>query len=100
MIIQFYLNNKEKTKITTKYNMQSNPFAVGDIVHLDIQELYPIDYNKYKKSIQKTLIQSNQELKTKFRRKKVKLVKESKSMRFDVINKTKLIVEYYCEIVE
>ena len=47
MTIHFYLNNEEETEITTMYDMQSNPFAVGDIVHLDVEELYPMDYNKY-----------------------------------------------------
>ncbi len=100
MRIQFYLNNEEETEITTMYDMQSNPFAVGDIVHLDVEELYPMDYNKYKESFQKTLIQSNEELQTKFRRKKVKLVREGKWMQFKAIDKTKLTIEYHCEIVE
>ena len=100
MRIQFYLNNEEETEITTMYDMQSNPFAVGDIVHLDVEELYPMDYNKYKESFQKTLIQRNEELQTKFRRKKVKLVREGKWMQVKVIDKTKLTIEYHCEIVE
>jgi hypothetical protein len=100
MTIQFYLDNEEETEITTMYDMQSNPFAVGDIVHLDVEELYPIDYNKYKESFQKTLIQSNEELETKFKRKKVKLVRVGKYMRFKVIDKTQLTIEYHCEIVE
>ena len=100
MTIHFYLNNEEETEITTMYDMQSNPFEVGDIVHLDVEELYPIDYNKYKESFQKTLIQSNEELEAKFRRKKVKIVREGKWMRFKVINETKLTIEYHCEIVD
>ena len=55
MKIQFYLNNEEETEITTMYDMQSNPFSVGDIVYLDVEELYPMDYSKYKKSFQKIL---------------------------------------------
>ena len=100
MKIQFYLNNDEETEITTMYDMQSNPFSVGDIVYLDVEELYPMDYSKYKKSFQKILIQNNKDLETKFRRKKVKLVRERKWMQFTVIDKTKLTIEYHCEIVE
>ena len=100
MTIRFYLNNEEETEITTMYDMQSNPFSVGDIVHLDVEELYPMDYNKYKKSSQKILIETNKELQTKFIRTNVKLVKEGKWMRFKVIDKTELTIEYYCQIVD
>lgn len=100
MTIHFYLNNEEETEITTMYDMQSNPFAVGDIVHLDVEDLFPSDYNEYKESFQKTLIKDNEELIGKFRRKKIKIVREGKYMQFKVINKTKLIIEYHCEIVE
>ena len=99
MTIQFYLNNEEKTEITTMYNIQGNSFAVGDIVHLDVEELHPNDTNERVKEFQKTLIKENKELETKFRRQKVKLVRESKCMLFSAFYETKLTIKYYCEIV-
>lgn len=47
MNITFYLNNEEETKITAMYNVSSNPFKVGDVISLDVGELYPADYNKF-----------------------------------------------------
>ena len=100
MTINFYLNNEEETPITTCYDMQSNPFSLGDVVHLDVEELYPVEYNKYKEDSRGNVRNDNDELKKKFKRKSVKLVKEYKSIRFKVIKEAVLTIEYHCEFVD
>jgi len=100
MIINFYLNNEEETPITTCYDMQSNPFYLGDVIHLDVEELYPVEYNKYKEDYRGNVRNDNNELKKKFKQKSVKLVKEYKSVRFKVIKEAVLTIEYHCEFVD
>ncbi|MCP4664861.1 MAG: hypothetical protein GY849_00725 [Deltaproteobacteria bacterium] len=100
MTIHLYLNNEEETEITTMFDMQSNPFKIGDILHLNVEELYPNDYKKYKEDFQRTLIQSNKELEQNFRRKTVKLVKVYNSLEFKVMKKPRLTIDYYCEFID
>lgn len=99
MTIQFYLNNEEETQITSFYDMQSNPFKVGDIVHLNVEELYPVDYNQYKEDFKIKMINDNKELEKLFKRKDVKIVKEGKWVEFKVAKEPKLVIEYHCEFV-
>ena len=99
MTIQFYLNNEEETQITSFYDMQSNPFKVGDIVHLNVEELYPVDYNQYKEDFKIKMINDNKELEKLFKRKDVKIVKEDKWVEFKVAKEPKLVIEYHCEFV-
>lgn len=100
MNIHFYLNNEEETPITSLYDLKSNPFALNDIIHLDVEELYPVDYNKYKEDFRNKMIKDNEELEKTFRRKKVKLVKEGKYMKFKIIDKTRLTIEYHCDLID
>lgn len=100
MNIHFYLNNEEETPITSLYDLESNPFALNDVIHLDVEELYPVNYNKYKEDFRNKMINDNEELEKTFKRKKVKLVKEGKYMKFKIIDKTKLTIEYYCDLID
>lgn len=100
MNIHFYLNNEEQTQITSLYDLESNPFTLGDIIHLDVEEVYPADYNKYKEDFRNKMIKSNEELEKTFKRKKVKLIKEGKYMVFNIVNKTQLTIEYYCDFID
>ena len=100
MNIHFYLNNEEETPITSLYDLESNPFKLDDIIHLDVEELYPVDYNKYKENFRNKMIKDNEELEKTFRRKKVKLVKEGKYMKFKIIDKTRLTIEYHCDLID
>ena len=96
MNIHFYLNNEEETQITSFYDMASNPFNVGDIINLNVQELYPADYNKFKEDYQIKMINDNKELESKFQHKKVKLVREGKYVDFKVAKEAKLTIQYHC----
>lgn len=100
MTIRFYLDDGLDTEITTMYDMQSNPFNVGDIINLDVDELYPIEYKKYKEAFRKSLMEDNDKLMSKFRRKKIRLERVSKYMSFKIITETKLVIEYYCKIID
>ena len=100
MNIHFYLNNEEETPITSLYDLESNPFTLNDIINLDVEELYPVDYNKYKEDFRNKMIKDNKELEKTFRLKKVKLVKEGKYMKFKIIDKTRLTIEYHCDLID
>ena len=100
MNIHFYLNNEEETPITSLYDLESNPFTLDDVIHLDVEELYPMDYNKYKEDFRNKMIENNKELEKTFRRKKVKIVKEGKYMQFKIIDKTRLTIEYHCDLID
>jgi len=96
MDIHFYLDNEEETPITSMYDLSSNPFKLGDEISIDVEELYPADYNKYRDEVRVKMIADNSELEAKFRRKKVKITKECKYVRFKVAHESKLTIEYHC----
>ena len=100
MNIHFYLDNEEETQITSMYDLASNPFKIGDEISLDVDEIYPADYNKFKEDYQIKMINDNKELEAKFKRKKVKLVREGKYVNFKVAKEAKLTIEYQCDYSE
>lgn len=100
MNIQFYLNTEEETEIVTFYDLESNPFKIGDEVNLSVDELYPVEYNKYKKDFAQKLIEDNDQLQAMFNRKKIKIVREGKYASFKTAHKATLTIEYHCELIE
>ena len=77
MNIHFYLEEEEETEITSFYDMQSNPFKIGDEISLDV----------------------NEDLLAKFKRKKIKIVKEGKYVRVKSTSEGKLTIEYHCVLI-
>jgi len=100
MNIHFYLNTEEETEIVTFYDLESNPFKIGDEVNLSVDEFYPIDYNKHKKEFVQELIEDNNQLQAMFNRKKIKIMSEGKYASFNTAQEAKLTIEYYCDLVE
>jgi hypothetical protein len=96
MNIHFYLDNEEETQITSMYDLTSNPFKIGDEISLDVEELYPVDYNKFKEDYRIKIISDNKELEAKFKRKKVKIVREGKYVDLKFTREAKLTIEYHC----
>lgn len=82
MNVYFYLNTEEETEIVI-YDLEANPFKLGDEVNLSIDEL-----------------EDNEELCKKFNRKKIKLVREDKYVSFKTAQKASIVIEYHCDIVE
>lgn len=99
MNIHFYLNNEEATPLVSFLDVQSNPFKLNDVMHLDVEELVPAEYDGYNEDFKKNIINNNLELAKIFDRKKVKLVTEGKYVKFNVISDSRLDIEYYCEFV-
>jgi hypothetical protein len=99
MTIHFYLNDDNETEITSMYNLPSNPFKIGDELLLDVEELYPVHYNKFKEKVRENMIRNSKDLENKFHRKRVRIVKEYKFLRFRLIEEAKLNIEYHCELI-
>lgn len=96
MNIHFFLDNEEETPITSMYDLASNPFKIGDEITLDVEGLFPAEYKMFKEDYQIKLLNDNKELQSKFKRKKVKLVREGKYVNFKVVKEAKLTIEYHC----
>jgi hypothetical protein len=96
MNIHFYLDNEEETQITSMYYLASNPFKIGDKISLNVEELNPLDYDKYRHEVKVKMINDNAEVKRRFNCKKIKLIRERKFVNFKVTDQAKLIIEYLC----
>lgn len=100
MTIHFYLNDGDETPIDSLYDMQSNPFNVGDVIHLSVEELYPADVEKYNMRFKEKAYTDNENLIKQFNRQAVKIVKEHKSLAFKLLNESRITIEYFCEFLE
>lgn len=100
MTIHFYLNDKTETPITSFHDLATNPFKVGDIINLSVDELYPKDYSQYNKPTQEKMILDNDKLRNNFNIKSIKIVREGKYCGFNGLTEPILTIEYHCEIVD
>jgi hypothetical protein len=100
MRISFYLKEGDTEREITSFNeLKHNPFKEGDIVNLQVGELYPAELKGCNQSFKTSLTNSNIELSKTFNHKKVKLISESKWLTFNVLSEPRLVIEYYCEIL-
>lgn len=99
MRIHFYTNCEDEMEITS-FNMESNPFNVGDSVHLTVDNLAPRELDQQKHDVARRMIIDNDRLKNNFHLKEVKLVKVGKYVRFNLLNKPTIVIEYHCEIID
>lgn len=100
MTINFYMNNEEETPIFNLYDAPSNPFSVGDVILLDVEMIFPTDFKGKNEERSMELLQNHKDVREMFDRKKVKIVREGKYVRFNIIGEPKLTIEYHCEFVK
>jgi hypothetical protein len=100
MTIHLYLKDgDEEFEITTFYDVVSNPFKVGDVIRLRVEELYPKDLMEYNTDFQDKMRASEKEIEERFRGKSVKIISEMKYMTLKIMKKTQLNIDYHCEFV-
>ena len=96
MRIEFYLNNDD-SHIYTMYDMTSNPFKIGDIINLSVEDISP---SKLRSSnnleIARKMIDQNTTEKNKFHNKEIKLVREGK---YIDIESDRFTIEYHCDFI-
>ena len=105
MKIHFYLNDKEQTHITSMWDMQTDPFKIGDLILLNVDNLRTSDIKEISTDRLLDIVvqekkDKNEKLKSLFLGKTIKIVSEKKYMRFKSIGETYLTIEYYCKIVK
>ncbi len=100
MRISFYLKEgDDETQITSFNELTSNPFKVGDIINLKVERLHLMKIVGFMESFREKVTENNDKLSGSFNNKKVKLIEESKWVSFDVVSEPKMVIEYYCEIL-
>jgi len=81
-------------------DLAAPPFKIGDVIHLDVEELYPKDYEKYKPTLQERMIKNNDDMMRLLNRKSVVITEVHISTRFNTLNTGRLTYEYYCIFTE
>lgn len=97
MVIRFYLNDSEDTEITSFESIVSNPFNIGDVINLQVTDRFR-NNNHPIKLIDKFYV-DNEGLIERFDLEKVKIVREFKLIRFNLLDEPELIMNYFCEFV-
>jgi hypothetical protein len=96
MTIQFYLNNEEETHIYSLYDMSSNPFKIGDVINLSVDDIPPVKLKEYKPEFAKKLVEDNKQQRAMFHNKKIKIIHEWK---YIDIESDIFTIEYHCDLV-
>lgn len=95
--IQFYLQG-ESTHIFALYEMTSNPFKTGDIIHLSVSPM-PAP-NKLSRAesdlITQNMIKNHDKKRVRFDQKRIKLIKEQKYIN---IESDSFSIEYECVLI-
>lgn len=99
MNIRFYLCNQEETEITTFHGIPHNPFKIGDIISLDVEDIYPNDL-KGSEALQTVIKEADKTLQSLFRMTKVIIVREYKEISIKATRDGNLTIEYFCEFVK
>ncbi|MFW5847521.1 MAG: hypothetical protein ACOCVF_01195 [bacterium] len=99
MRIDLYIRdeNNNEQHIHTFHDQVSNPFKVGDIIHLTVEEHPPKYYENFSYELKKSINREEEEKKKTFHLKDVKLYEEGKYLE---ITKGDLIIEYLCKFVD
>jgi hypothetical protein len=96
MTIQFYLNDENETHVHTFFDVQSNPFTLGDTINLSVDEIPPRKYENFKPNAIKHIRENHKHTRDLFHLNKIKLIKESKYIELE---SDKLTIEYHCELI-
>jgi hypothetical protein len=99
MKIYFYLNNEEHTPITSFVELKTNPFKIGDSIHLKVDEMSPDEYNKYEGKFKLNMIKNQHEIVETFNYKTIQIISESKFVRVMSNKEPLLTIEYFCDII-
>lgn len=98
-IIANFYTIEDETPIFSMYDLSSIPFTVGDEINLDVDELYPIDYTKFRVDVQKNMIENADEHRKMFNRKMIKIVSKRHYARFNNLKTGTMTIEYHCELL-
>tara|TARA_R110000824_G_scaffold105368_2_gene249274 strand:- start:1793 stop:2137 length:345 start_codon:yes stop_codon:yes gene_type:complete len=85
--------------IFTMYDVYANPFKLGDVIHVNVEEFFPRDLERYKKVVKESFTKTNNERIKKFHLKEVELIKEGKYIRTKGLDKPRLNIEYFGKFV-
>lgn len=75
-------------------------FTVVYDIHIDVEEFYPLELNNLSEEVKTKRVQENEDIKKILNRKKVRIVREGKYLRFKVSREPKLTIEYHCVLLD
>lgn len=95
-----YTDDESETPIFSMYDLTAVPFNVGDEIHLNVEELYPAQYNKYRPETRDKFIEDNKELRKTFDLTTIQVTKVGRYVRITNLNEGSMTLEYHCKIVK
>lgn len=93
MTINFYLNDTIETQINTMSNITIAPYEVNDRIYLRV-------YDRIHKDNPKYILDNQSKLKDRFNNVQIQIISKHNWMEFNILEEGKMIVDYYCEIIE
>ncbi len=100
MNIFLYIDDEEHTPIDSFFDMQHNPFKLGDELKLKVVDIYPIEFNKYREEYKKNLLRDCEERKKIAHLKTFKIVKGNKYVDIRIAAKSAITIEYFCTLID
>lgn len=99
MTIQFILQGEENKTITNLYDLTANLFNIGDEIKLSVFDIYDYEFPLIKNENREKIISVNELIKTSFDNKKIKIVREEKTLCLKATQEPKVNIIYYCELI-
>lgn len=101
MNITIWMNiDGNEEEITTLYDVYSDPFEVGDILHIGVEELYEMDLKRYRLEIQANFEKENIRRRELFGNKWIMLMSKQKYVKTKMLDKDRIEIEYFAQFTE
>jgi hypothetical protein len=99
MTIYFYLTDYEQTNIAVFSNMVSNPFNVGDVISLCVNNITPKEIDEFSEDTKNEILEKINELENQFNFKSIKIIKETKQIDINFLQESEINIYYLCTFI-
>ena len=96
MNVHFYIDNEEETEIMSMSDVPIEPFKVGDIINLSVDDLVPADTLNYPDSLYVQTTNKNKETKELFNLNTIQIKRMGRYARFNAAKEAVITIEYHC----
>lgn len=84
-------------QVISLYDVYQDLFKVGDVIYVNIEELYPKDIKQYREEFKQSFTEENERRIKLFHRKWVKLISRGIYVHSEMFRKDRIEIEYFCE---
>jgi hypothetical protein len=89
-----------KEQIINLYDVYADPFKLGETLHIDVEEIPPLELRKYRIEHQAHFQTENTKKRDLVGRKRIKLISREVYVKTKYFDKDRIEIEYFAELTE